>query len=390
VDCATVFSIPASTLKTLLPAWLLDLFRMVPDTIGMSFLILLRFFIGLVALIGGAELLVRGASRLAALLGLAPLVIGLTVVAFGTGSPELAISLRAGFAGQPDLSLGNIIGSNLFNILVILGISAVLTPLTVSRQLIRLDVPILIGVSVVTLLFGLNGMIGTVEGVVLMAGIVAYTAFLFRMSRREKAGPESGISEASGAQDYEDNRGWILQVTFIVGGLILLILGANWLVDSSVVLAQALGVSELIIGLTVVAAGTSLPEVATSVIASLKGERDIAVGNAIGSSIFNILAVLGLTSVIAPDGIRVSPGALRFDLPVLIAVSLACLPIFFSGHRIDRWEGVLFMGYYTAYIVYVILDATRHDFLPFFSTVMLGFVIPLTLITIVIIAYRSR
>ncbi|HKJ69413.1 MAG TPA: calcium/sodium antiporter [bacterium] len=356
----------------------------------MSFLILLRFFIGLVALIGGAELLVRGASRLAALLGLAPLVIGLTVVAFGTGSPELAISLRAGFAGQPDLSLGNIIGSNLFNILVILGISAVLTPLTVSRQLIRLDVPILIGVSVVTLLFGLNGMIGTVEGMVLMAGIVAYTAFLFRMSRREKAGPESGISEASGAQDYEDNRGWILQVTFIVGGLILLILGANWLVDSSVVLAQALGVSELIIGLTVVAAGTSLPEVATSVIASLKGERDIAVGNAIGSSIFNILAVLGLTSVIAPDGIRVSPGALRFDLPVLIAVSLACLPIFFSGHRIDRWEGVLFMGYYTAYIVYVILDATRHDFLPFFSTVMLGFVIPLTLITIVIIAYRSR
>ncbi len=355
----------------------------------MSFLILLRFFIGLVVLIGGAELLVRGASRLAALLGLAPLIIGLTVVAFGTGAPELAISLRAGIAGQPDLSLGNVIGSNLFNILVILGISSIVTPLVVSRQLIRLDVPILIGVSVVTLLFGLNGMIGTVEGLVLTAGIVVYTVFLFRMSRREEKARQTGISEGTGLQ-FQDDHGWVLQVAFIVVGLILLIMGANWLVESSVVLAQALGVSELIIGLTVVAAGTSLPEVATSVIASLKGERDIAVGNAVGSSIFNILAVLGLTSMVSPEGIRVSPGVLRFDLPVLIVVSLACLPIFFSGHRIDRWEGFLFLGYYAAYILYVLLDATRHDLLPVFSAVMLGFVIPLTLITIVIVAYRSR
>lgn len=357
---------------------------------GMNLTILLWFLIGLVVLVGGAELLVRGASRLAALLGLAPLVIGLTVVAFGTGSPELAISLRAGIAGQPDLSLGNIIGSNLFNILLILGISALITPLVVSKQLIRLDVPILIGISIVTLLFGLNGNIGKMEGALFTGGIVAYIVFLLRMSRREEKVPQSEVSEIAGSQKRQDNHRWIMDVAYIVVGLILLVMGANWLVDSSVVMAQAFGVSELIIGLTVVAAGTSLPEVATSVIASLKGERDIAVGNAIGSSIFNILAVLGLTAVTAPEGIRVSPGVLRFDLPVLIVVSLACLPIFFSGHRIDRWEGFLFLGYYAAYIIYVILDATRHDFLPFFSTVMLGFVIPLTLITIVVLAYRSR
>ena len=345
---------------------------------------------GLVLLIAGAEILVRGASRLAAAAGISPLVIGLTVVAFGTSSPELAVSVQSAFAGQADIALGNVIGSNIFNILFILGISAAIIPLVVAQQLVRLDVPILIGASLLVYLFGLNGQIGRLEGLLLFAGIITYTVFLIRQSRKENKEVQEEYAREYGDRQPHGARHTIVNLLLIVAGLALLILGARWLVDSAVSLAQALGLSELIIGLTIIAAGTSMPEVATSIVAAMRGERDIAVGNVVGSNLFNLLAVLGLTSVVAPNGVPVAAPALAFDLPVMIAVALACLPIFFTGFRVARWEGWLFLVYYAAYVLYLILDAAQHNALPLFSNVMLLFVVPLTALTLLVLVVRER
>jgi cation:H+ antiporter len=181
----------------------------------------------------------------------------------------------------------------------------------------------------------------------------------------------------------------VANVGLVVGGLAVLALGSHWLVAGATAIAELLGVSQLIIGLTIVAVGTSLPEVATSILASIRGERDIAVGNAVGSNIFNLLAVLGLSALVAPVPLRVNTAAIHFDLPVMVAVALACLPIFFTGSLIARWEGFLFLGYYAAYTVYLILYAQQHDALPLFSDVMLLFVIPLTVLTLVVITWRA-
>ena len=348
------------------------------------------FVLGLVLLVAGAELLVRGASRLAARFGISPLVIGLTVVAFGTSAPEMAVSVQAGLAGQADIALGNVVGSNIFNVLFILGVSALIVPLVVSQQLVRLDVPIMIGVSVLLLVMALDGRISGLDGLLLFSGIVAYTVFAIRQGRKESA-----AVQAEYAQEYGDGKSPALkrlplQIAFIVAGLALLVLGAHWLVGGAVAIARLFGVSELIIGLTIVAAGTSLPELATSVVAALRGERDIAVGNIVGSNIFNILAIAGIAAVVTPGGLEVAPALLRFDILVMIAVALACLPIFASGHLIARWEGALFLGYYAAYVLYLILAATQHDALPAFSAAMFGFVLPLTTVTLIVLLLRHR
>ena len=336
-------------------------------------------------LIGGAELLVRGASRLAAAVGLSPLVIGLTVVAFGTSAPELAVSVAASAGGEGDMALGNVVGSNIFNVLLILGLSAVIAPLVVSRQLVRLDVPIMVGVSLLLLLVALDGGIGRLDGAILVVLLIVYNVFLIRQSRRDTA----AAAAAGESVDAAESGPWYRNVLLLLGGLGLLVLGSRWLVGAAVEIATALGVSSLVIGLTVVAGGTSLPEVATSVLATLRGERDIAVGNVVGSNIMNILAVLGISSIVAPDGIPVARAALTFDIPVMVAVAVACLPIFFSGYRIGRWEGFLFLGYFVAYTSYVVLAATEHDALPAFSAVMWEFVIPLTAVTLAVIAVRA-
>jgi cation:H+ antiporter len=340
------------------------------------------FVAGLIFLIIGAEALVRGASRLAAVFGISPLVIGLTVVAFGTSSPELAVSIKSALSGQPSIALGNIIGSNIFNVLFILGVSALIVPLVVSQQLVRLDVPVMIALSFVVLLLALDGNFGLGDGILLVTGLVVYVWFLIRESRRETAFTrQESVQEPGSASPTSAGR--IRNIVLVIGGLALLVLGSRWLVDGAVSFARYLGVSELIVGLTIVAAGTSLPEVVTSIIAALRGERDIAVGNVVGSNIFNILAVLGITSVVAPGGIEVSPAVVGFDLPVMIAVALACLPIFFTGGTISRKEGVLLLAYYVAYTAYLILAASHHDALPRFSAVMLEFVIPLTVVTMI-------
>lgn len=359
----------------------------------MSFSIAVLFIAGLILLIIGAEALVRGASRLSAIIGISPLIIGLTVVAFGTSSPELAVSVNSGLKGQADIALGNVIGSNIFNVLFILGLSAAITPLAVSRQLIRLDVPLMIVVSLLVLLFGFDGKVNRWEGAVLFSGIILYTAFLIYQSRKERnGGKKDEFTIEYGISNGKSSRHWVINPALIVAGLGMLVLGSRWLVDSSVTIAQALGVSQLVIGLTIIAAGTSLPEVATSVIASIRGERDIAVGNVIGSNIFNILSVLGLASLVSPQGIQVSGAALRFDIPIMIAVAVACLPIF-TDYIIARWEGLLFVGYYVAYTVYLILAAIQHVALSFYSQMMFLFVVPITLLTLVIVkiyAFRKR
>ena len=347
------------------------------------------FVLGLALLVAGAELLVRGGSRLALRLGLSPLLIGLTVVAFGTSSPEMAVSVQAGLAGQAEIAVGNIVGSNIFNVLFILGVSALITPLLVHRQLIRLDVLIMFGVSALLWVMALDGRIGPFDGLLLTAGIVAYTVFAVRQGRQES--PEV---LAQYARELGDGGPWLkrlpVQIAFIVAGLALLVLGATWLVDSAVAIARALGVSGVVIGLTIVAAGTSLPELATSVVAALRGARDIAVGNIVGSNIFNILGIAGIASLVTPGGLEVASTLTRFDLPVMVAVALACLPIFATGHRIARWEGGLFLGYYAAYVLYLILAAADHAALPAYSGVMLGFVLPLTVVTLIVILARHR
>lgn len=346
------------------------------------------FVCGLVFLIAGAEALVRGASRLAAVLGISPLVVGLTVVAFGTSSPELAVSVKAALSDQASIAVGNVVGSNIFNVLFILGVSALIVPLVVSRQLVRFDVPLMIVLSVIVLVMALDASFGRLDGMLLVAGLLVYVGFLIVQSRRESAGVKAEYEREFGAPAAVQPQ-WLKNLALVAGGLVLLVLGSRWLVDSAVAFAGYLGVSELVIGLTIVAAGTSLPEVVTSVIAALRGERDIAVGNVVGSNLFNIMGVLGLASIIAPMGIGVSPAVIAFDIPVMIAVALACLPIFFTGGVISRQEGALLLGYYVAYTLYLILATSRHDALAGFSAVMLYVVIPLTLVTLVIMALRE-
>jgi cation:H+ antiporter len=337
---------------------------------------------GSAMLIAGAEFLVKAASRLARRAGISPLVAGLTVVAYGTSSPEMAVSIGSAFTGQGDIAVGNVIGSNIFNVLFIVGLSALIVPLKVSQQLLWLDVPLMIGASLLLLVLALDGSVSRTDGVVLLAGAVLYTVFIIREARKESALVQEEYSREFGGE--ADKKAWPLQLLSIFIGLGMLVYGARWLVDGAVAIARSLGVSELVIGLTLVAAGTSLPEVAASVVASIRGERDIAVGNVIGSNLFNILVVLGLGALVAPNGINVAPAALRFDIPVMIAVAIACSPIFFTGHSIARWEGAVFLLYYAAYTVYVILNARGHDLLPAFSAAMLEFVIPLTVITLAI------
>lgn len=334
---------------------------------------------GLVLLVFGADLLVKGASRIAAGFGISPLIIGLTVVAFGTSAPEMAISVSSALKGEADIAVGNVVGSNIFNVLFILGISALISPLLVSKQLVRIDVPVMVAVSFLAFAFAIDGNFSFVEGVVLFGGILIYVAVLIRI----------GSTSDEEVEAVEKSAHWAIDLALIVVGLALLILGSRWLVSSAVTIAASMGVSELVIGLTIVAAGTSLPEVATSIIATMRGQRDIAVGNVVGSNIFNILAVLGLTAIVAPGGLPVSAAAINFDFPVMLAVAVACLPIFFVGYSIARWEGGLFLGYYIAYTTYLILAATQHDALPEFSNAMLYFVLPLTVVTLVVVLFRE-
>jgi cation:H+ antiporter len=336
----------------------------------------LWFAVGLALLAVGAELLVRGASRLAAAAGVSPLVIGLTVVAYGTSTPELTVSVQAAWRGASDLALGNVVGSNIFNVLFILGVSAVAAPLVVASQVIRREVPIMIAVSIVSLLVALDGLLSRFEGCLLLVGITTYTIGSIVASRRERA----SVREEFAAAGPSPKGGHVVSVLFVAAGLALLVVGTGWVVDNAVFIARSFGVSELVIGLTLVAAGTSLPELATSVLAAVRGQRDIAVGNVVGSNIYNILAILGAAAVVSPIG--VSDAALWFDIPVMIAVALASLPIFLSHARITRPEGSCLLLAYIAYTAYLALEASQHEALPLYRTAMASVVLPLAAIAL--------
>jgi len=347
------------------------------------------FIIGLVLLVAGAAALVRGAGKLALRFGVAPLVVGLTVVSFGTSAPELAVSVQSAAQGKTDIAVGNVVGSNIFNVLLILGACAVVAPLVIHRQVIRKEVPIMIGASILLLVFGADGQIKRWEGMVLFALVVVYTLVLIRQSRREGKSGEADL-EAEGLDLSSTwDQGLPVQLGLIVVGVAALVFGSNLLVDAAIEFAESLGVSELIIGLTIVAAGTSMPELATSIMATIRGERDIAVGNVIGSNIFNILSVVGLSGTVASSPLLVAESVRNFDFWVMLAVAVACLPIFMVGERLSRWNGVVFLLYFAAYTVYLILDSQDHDALGTYENVMLLFVVPITVLTMVVVGVRE-
>ena len=345
---------------------------------------------GLILLVIGGEMLVRGASKLAVSIGISPLVVGLTVVAFGTSSPELAVSVQAALTGQVDIAMGNVVGSNIFNVLFILGLAALITPLVVSSQIIRQEVPLMLAASLLLLAFAFDGSVGRTEAAVLFGLLCAYTAFLIVQSRREQQAIRdeyAGESHVATVRTWDDHLP--AQIGLILAGLVLLVFGSRWLVEAAVTIAKSLGVSELVIGLTIIAAGTSLPEVAASVTAALRGQRDIAVGNVVGSNTFNILGVLGLSGLVAPIPLTVQPALLEFDMLVMIAVAIACLPVFFTGATIARWEGAVFLGYYIAYLAVLVLSSQQHEAVATFALAMQTVVLPLTVLTLLVVTARA-
>ncbi|HEX9886269.1 MAG TPA: calcium/sodium antiporter [Longimicrobiales bacterium] len=319
----------------------------------------LLVLLGFALLIAAADLVVRGASSLARAAGVAPLVVGLTVVAFGTSAPEVAVSIKAALAGQEGLALGNVVGSNVFNVLLVLGISALIVPLSVQPQLVRFDVPVLIAVSALPLLMALDGVLARWEGVVLIALAVVYTTVLIFTGRRPRDAMREAATDSREASSA--SAGLARNVARVVVGCVGLVLGADLLVKGATDIARTLGVSNVVIGITLVAAGTSLPELATSVVASLRGERDLAVGNVVGSNIFNTLVVLGAAATVASGGMDIPRGVLTFDLPVMLAVAVTCLLFFFSDWTVSRAEGMVFLAYYALFILYLTLDASDHE-----------------------------
>ncbi len=301
---------------------------------------MLSIIIGIVFLYVGAESLVRGSSRLAAHFGIPPLVIGLTVVAFGTSSPELLVSLSAAMQGANDVAVGNVVGSNIFNIAVILGLTALIRPPSVHLDLIRREIPFLLIVSAVGVGLVACGQVSRLAGVLLFAGLCAYIVFSIRTARRE---PEEPAAENFVAAPVPV---WLCGL-LIAGGLGVLVFGSHLFVTGAVGMARTFGVSEAVIGLTIVAAGTSLPELATSLVAAVKKESDVAIGNIVGSNIFNILGILGLTASILP--LKVAGVGVR-DAGVMLGVSLLMLPFAFSQRSISRVEGGVFLGIYAAYL----------------------------------------
>jgi cation:H+ antiporter len=355
---------------------------------------------GLVLLVGGGEVLVRGASSIATAAGLSPLVVGLTVVSFATSAPEFAVTMQAVADGSPGLAIGNVVGSNIANILLVLGVAAVITPLAVKSPVVKRDVPAMVAISLLATVLSFNGVIAQWQGALLVAVLIAYVVWTVRISRREeaaaKASATDGTSDPAVAEAEEEatrrNPPLVVSGGFVIAGVALLVGGATLLVNGATAVARSFGLSDLVIGLTIVAIGTSLPELATSVIAAKRGQRDLAVGNAVGSNIFNIGAVLGFASLFTPGGIVIPEAASNFDFVLMTGVALLLLPVVYTGMAVARWEGVMFLLYYTAYTVYLLLASSQHAALQPFSVVMTLFVIPLTamMLTILIVAERAR
>lgn len=341
---------------------------------------LLQLLCGLVLLIAGAELLVRCAVRMAANLKVRPLLIGLTVVALGSSAPQLTVSLQAALNDSTDIAVGSVIGSNIFNVLVTLGLSALIIPLRVSRQLVRLDIPLMIVASALVFALALNKQLDRLDGAILLGGLLVYLALLLRQSRH------SGHHHSN--HDLP-RTSWLHNILLMLAALLLLGVAGHLLLGAAVTVATELGLSERIIGLTIIAVSTSLPELATSLIAAFRGQREIAVGNVIGSNVFNLLGVLGLTALVAPAPLSVSPNALAFDLPVMLGVAALCLPVFYTGYRVTRAEGLLFLGLYLAYGLHVVSFTTGMPLAGKLEHLMVFFVLPALLVFLLFSTLRA-
>jgi len=302
---------------------------------------------GLIFLFIGAEGLIRGASALALRIGITPLVVGLTVVAFGTSTPELVVSLKAALIGNSSISLGNVVGSNIANIALILGIAAIIRPLDVHANVIRREIPIMIGISILLVLLLIDGELGLVDGLVFVLGIVIYTVVNIMMARKEK----NAEVEKEFKEGLKTKLGVPISVIMILVGLGLMILGANYFVNSAIEIAKSIGVSDAIIGLTIVAVGTSLPELITSIVAAYKNESDIAIGNVVGSNIFNIFGILGITAIVIPLS---SAGISYVDFGVMLFTALILLPLSKTGFKISRLEGLFLVTGYIIYVYYLL------------------------------------
>ncbi len=336
---------------------------------------------GLCLLLIGAELMVRAAVRLAERLHVRPLIIGLTIVALGSSAPQMTVSLQAALTDNPDIAVGSVVGSGIFNILVTLGLSALIIPLRVSRQLVRLDIPLMIGASLLVFILAWNKDLGRFDGVVLLGALALYLGLLLRQSRHS--------TRPHTERPTETQQSWLISVLMILAGLAMLVFAGRLLLGAAVVVATDLGLSERVIGLTVVAVGTSLPELATSLIAALRGQRDIAVGNVIGANLFNLLGVLGLTALLAPTPLSVSPNALDFDLPVMLGVAALCLPVFYSGYRVTRAEGLLLLGLYLVYGLHVVSFTTGMPLAGKLERLMLFYVLPALLTFLLFTSIRA-
>lgn len=304
--------------------------------------------LSLLALYIGAGWLVKGSTEIALKANISNLVIGLTIVAFGTSAPELVVSINASLSGQGDIAIGNIVGSNIFNIAAILGISALLYPMQAKRQLTRIDIPILIVASILLTVFLWDGNLSRLEGILFLAGIITYTLFSLYFSRKYEKKVEEKIGELEKQPDP-----WYIDLLYITGGLIVLVFASQLLVDNSVSIARNVGISETVIGLTLVAAGTSLPELATSIVAALKKNTDIALGNIVGSNLFNILAIAGTTATIHPI---VGSSINYIDLLVMLVLTILLLPLARSGMKISRIEGGILIISYLIYTGWLLRD----------------------------------
>jgi cation:H+ antiporter len=310
---------------------------------------------GLVLLVGGGELLVRGAVRTATALGVSPLMIGLTLVGFGTSTPELMTSLQAALVGSPGVAVGNVVGSNICNILLILGIAALIRPVTASPTAFRRDGPALAGATLLCLGVLLLGEIGRVTGVVFLALLLGYVFLTYRLERQAGADAAAELHRHGVEPVLQDARALVIGIPTALIGLVLVMVGAAWLVDSAITIARGLGVTETLIGLTIVAVGTSLPELTASAIAAWRGQSDMAFGNVVGSNLYNILGILGVTALVRP--VAVPPEIMAFDGWVMVAATAALIVFTLSGWVVTRREGGVLLAAYGAYLGWLGLTA---------------------------------
>ena len=355
----------------------------------MSGLVFLWLLLGLALLVAGAEGLVGGGVRLTRRLGVSPLVAGLTIVALGTSSPELAVGLGAVWSGSGEVAVGNAIGSNVFNTLCILGLASLITPMIVLTEVLRRDVPVMLAASLAPVLAGWDGQISRLEGALLFGALLAYLAWLIHVARKN---PDLVDVDEVAQKPVPPGKRWVaFDLARVVGGFVLLAVGSDLLVDAATQIARSVGVSDLVIGLTIVGAGTGLPELAASLLAAWRGQRDVAVGNVVGSNIFNVLGILGASAAFGPAGavLPFPPSVLGFDLPVMILAAVACLPLFFTGGRISRPEGALLLGGYVLYVVATVLEAKGAGLPPWLVTALLWFALPAVALGSVYTAWRE-